>query len=120
VWEVLLASIKERKQLLDVVQIREFSQSKVLAGCTTSGAAKFRCLFLSTTNAMTDTSLLCHSRLIQRTGYQAQFPVRAEFPVCSFQKSLVPKTTLDSQVDSRLCIQMNATCISIAQVNEKA
>lgn len=44
VWERLLASIDERKQLLDVVDVRDLAQSRILVGCTTSGAAKYRYL----------------------------------------------------------------------------
>ena len=41
-WQALLGSIQERQKLFDVVQVRDLSSSKVLVGCTTSGAAKYR------------------------------------------------------------------------------
>ena len=42
VWQALLGSIQERSKLFDVVQVRDISESKILVGCTTSGAAKYR------------------------------------------------------------------------------
>lgn len=42
VWQALLGSIQERSKLFDVVQVRDISDSKILVGCTTSGAAKYR------------------------------------------------------------------------------
>lgn len=42
VWQALLNTVQEQQKLLDVVQVRDLSQSKILVGCTTSGAAKYR------------------------------------------------------------------------------
>lgn len=42
VWSKLEAAVVERSEINDSVKVRGLAASKLLVGCTTSGAAKYR------------------------------------------------------------------------------
>ena len=42
-WSELEDVMAEKRRLLDTVQMRHIAQGKIVVGCTTSGAAKYRC-----------------------------------------------------------------------------
>ena len=44
-WSELEAAVAEKRKLLDVVQMRHLAQGMHVIGCTTSGAAKYRCAY---------------------------------------------------------------------------
>lgn len=43
VWQQLEGAVAERAALNDKVKVRNLAENKQLVGCTTSGAAKYRC-----------------------------------------------------------------------------